>query len=146
MACWFATMRRNASARTTGAEVVGFTGVSGARQAAAGCDGRRYTLGFSGESGRQFFRQVRGNWRAVPTTRRYSRVTAHTLGGHEIEGFAAAVVDDPVGEDLAVVVTHRLEAKDCADGQVEIVVAVKGKFNVHDPVIPAVPEDWQGKG
>ena len=66
---------------------------------------------------------------------------AHTLGGHEIEGFAGRVVDDPVGEDLAVVIDHRLEAKDSADGQVEIVVAVEGKFNVHDPVIPAVPKD-----
>ena len=43
-----------------GAEVVGFTGVSGARQTVAGCNDRRYTPGFSGESGRQFFRQVRG--------------------------------------------------------------------------------------
>ena len=41
----------------------------------AGCNDRRYKRGFSGESGRQCFRQVRKRWRVVPATSRYSRVT-----------------------------------------------------------------------
>ena len=41
-----ATMRRNASARTTGSEAVGFTGVSGARRAVARKQQRRFSDGF----------------------------------------------------------------------------------------------------
>ena len=70
---------------------------------------------------------------------------AHALGWHEIEGFARRVIDDPVTDDLSVLVRHGREANDCADGDVGVVVAVEDEFNVHDPVIPTVPEDWQGK-
>jgi len=59
MACWFATMRRNASARTTGAEVVGFTGVSGAMGAVAQIQQRRFIRGFCRESGGRGVLQVR---------------------------------------------------------------------------------------
>ena len=70
---------------------------------------------------------------------------AHALGWHEIEGFARRVIDDPVTDDLSVLIRHGREANNCADGDVGVVVAVEDEFNVHDPVIPTVPEDRQGK-
>ena len=71
---------------------------------------------------------------------------AHALGGHEIERFAGRVVDDPVAEDLAVVV----DASARGEGQRRRASRVRGRGRGQGrwfscPAIPEVDRFWQGK-
>ena len=70
---------------------------------------------------------MRANWRVVPVTRCYSRVTRTHSAATRSRASPLRVVDDPVRKKLTVLIDHRREADDCPDRNVQFLVAVEGE-------------------